>query len=68
MDDLETAIRAGAVAALRRRAARQAKLAAEGTTVGDRGALIRTGEAAISLRISATLGDLAAELEAEAPQ
>ena len=66
MDDLEAAIMAGAATALRRRAARQAQIAANWTAVGERGALIRSGEAAIALRISTTLHFLAAEFEREA--
>jgi hypothetical protein len=68
MDDLEAAFRAGAIVALRKCATRQAEIAASWTTVGERGAVIRAGEAAIALRISAALGDLAAEFEAETPQ
>jgi hypothetical protein len=63
MDDLDASIRAGAATALRRRAARQAQIATNWTTVGERGAVIRSGEAGIAVRISAALGDLAAELK-----
>lgn len=57
----------GAALALRRRSERQAKLAKKGTTIGERGAVIRRGEAAIAHRIAAALGDLAAEFEGVAP-
>jgi len=48
VDDLETAIAAGAVTALRRRSARQTDLARLGTVESDKtpGVFIRTGEAA----------------------
>jgi hypothetical protein len=57
-DDLEEAIVAGAIAALRRRADRQRAIAkAHGPG---------SGEAAIALRIAETLDRTADELEAEA--
>jgi hypothetical protein len=62
-DEIEAAFVAGAVSALRKRAQRQAKLAAEGTAVGDRGAVIRTGEGALAARLAVALEDAAAELE-----
>ena len=65
-DPLESAFLAGAAAALRRRAARQAKIAAAGTTLGERGATIRTGESQIARILEATFSGLAAELEREA--
>ena len=65
LDPLEAELLAGAAAALRKRAERQAKIAAEGTTFGDRGAVIKRGEAAIAERLSATLAALAAEFERE---
>jgi hypothetical protein len=66
-DPLETAFRAGAVAALRRRAARQAELAAAGTTASERGAVIRTGEAVLAARLSSVLSQIAAEFEGASP-
>jgi hypothetical protein len=53
-DDLETAIAAGAVTALRRRAARQTELARLGTVEPDKtpGVYIRTGEAALADRLA----------------
>jgi hypothetical protein len=62
-DDIETAFRAGAVAALRRRAARQAELAADGTTASERGVIFRTGEGVLASRLAAVLTVLADELE-----
>ena len=64
-DPIEEAVVAGAVAALRRRAARQAKIAESWTARGARGAIVRSGEAAIALRIADALDQAAAELEAE---
>ena len=55
----------GAAQALRRRADRQAKIAADGTALGERGSSIMTGEAATAVRIASVLSDLAAEFEAE---
>jgi hypothetical protein len=66
VDDLEAAIRAGAIAALRRRADRQAKIAKDGMTIGERGVVFRTGEGVLADRLSVVLSQLAAELE-EAP-
>ena len=64
-DDLETAIAAGAVVALRRRAARQTELALLGTVESDktRGVFIRTGEAALADRLASAWAALAQELE-----
>ena len=62
-DPIELAILAGAVTVLRRRAQRQARIAADGTTIGERNTIIRQGEAAIALRIAAALGETADELE-----
>ena len=64
-DDLETAIAAGAVVALRRRAARQADLARLGTVESDKtsGVFIRTGEAALADRLANAWAALARELE-----
>lgn len=64
-DPLEAAIRAGAIAALRRRAERQRRIAADWTVTGPRGEVIRSGEGAIALRIAAALDEAADELEAE---
>jgi hypothetical protein len=66
VDDLEAAIKAGAVSALRRRGDRQARLASEGTTVCERGAVVRTGEATIAIRLAAAFTQLADDLEEEA--
>jgi hypothetical protein len=66
-DSLESAFLAGAVAALRRRADRQGKLAKEGTTIGERGVVFRTGEGALADRLSVVLSQLAAEFEGTAP-
>ena len=53
-DPIESAFRAGAVSALRRRAARQARIAADGR---------QGGESAVALRIAQALNELADELE-----
>jgi hypothetical protein len=67
-DLIGSAFLAGAVTALRRRAARQARQSADWTTTGSRNAVIRQGEAAIASRIAQTLNELADELEqGEAP-
>ena len=66
MDEIEAAIKAGAVSALRRRADRQTQLASEGTTVGERGAVIRSGEATIAVRLAAAFTWLADDFEEEA--
>jgi hypothetical protein len=62
-DHIESAFLAGAVTALRRRAARQARIAADGTTRGSRNAVIRQGESAVALRVAQALNELAAEIE-----
>ena len=67
-DDIELAILGAAAATLRRRAHRQARIAQDGTSVGDRGAIIRGGEEAIAQRIAETLNELADEFGAEAAQ
>jgi hypothetical protein len=64
-DDIEDHILAGAVTALRRRASRQAQLAASGTIVGERGVIFRTGEGVLASRLAAVLSVLADELERE---
>jgi hypothetical protein len=51
--------------ALRRRADRQSKIDEAGTMRGDRGVLIRTGEAVLAGRLSSVLGALAADFERE---
>jgi hypothetical protein len=65
-DPLRIAMLQGASRALRRRAARQMRIAADGTTVGERGAIICSGEPAIALRLAAALTQLADDLEKEA--
>jgi hypothetical protein len=62
-DELETAIAAGAVTALRRRAARQTELARLGTVESDTGVFIRTGEAALADRLANAWAALAQEME-----
>lgn len=64
-DDLETAIAAGAVVALRRRSGRQTELARLGTVESDKppGVFIRTGEAALADRLANAWAALAQELE-----
>jgi hypothetical protein len=62
-DPIESAFLAGAAAALRRRAARQAKIAKEGTTIGERGVVFRTGEGVLADRLSLVLLELAAEFQ-----
>jgi hypothetical protein len=64
--DLEEEFLAGAIAALRRRADRQRDIAKSWTAHGERGAVIRQGEAAIALRIAGALDQAADDLEAEA--
>jgi hypothetical protein len=61
IDEIEEAVVAGAIAALRRRAARQ-RHAADGTVQGARRVIVRTGEAAIALRIAEALEAAAVEL------
>jgi hypothetical protein len=64
-DDLGTAIAAGAVAALCRRATRQTELARLGTVESDKtpGVFIRTGEAALADRLANARAALAQEME-----
>jgi hypothetical protein len=62
-DPIESAFLAGAITAVRRRAARQARIAADGTTNGSRNAVIRQGETAVALRVAQVLNDLADELD-----
>jgi hypothetical protein len=68
---IQAAIYAGAVRALRRRAAHQASLASAGTvTAGGRfpNVKIRSGEAEIARRLERALREVADELEAEGQQ
>jgi hypothetical protein len=62
-DPVESGFLAGAITALRRRAARQVRIAADGTTNGLRNAVIRQGESAVALRVAQALNELADELE-----
>jgi hypothetical protein len=62
IDEIEEAVVAGAIAALRRRAARQRQHAADGTVQGARRVIVRTGEAAVALRIAEALEAAAVEL------
>jgi hypothetical protein len=64
-DDLETEIAAGAVTALRRRAARQTELARLGPVESDKtpGVFIRTGQAALADRLASAWAGLAQEME-----
>ena len=68
LDAIETAIRGGAVQALRNRAAAQRQRVAGGTTpAGEHapGLMLRSPEAALALRLASGLESLAAEIEAE---
>ena len=60
---LEAELYAGAVSALRHRAASQAAKARAGTARTESGALVRTGEAAIAGRLAEALATLADEIE-----
>jgi hypothetical protein len=62
-DPIESAFLAGAVTAVRRRAARQERVAADWTAHGSRCAVIRQGETAVALRVAQVLNELADELE-----
>ena len=64
---IDGAIREGAVAALRRRAARQADITRSGVAVTESGIEIRTGEAAIANRIAEALPAIADEIERRPP-
>jgi hypothetical protein len=66
LDSFEAAMLRGAVVALRRRAERQAKIAKEGTTLGERGVVFRTGEGVLADRLSRVLSQLAVEFEGPA--
>ena len=63
-DPIESAIRSGAVTALRKRAATQAGRAMAGTVI-ERGVTIRTSEAAHAGDIARQLARIADEIEAE---
>ena len=68
-DDLESAIRAGAIAALRKRADVQRQKAEVGITVVEHGGElvnVVASEARHALKIATGLENIAAELEAEA--
>jgi hypothetical protein len=67
-DLFEAAILRGAALALRRRAERQAQLAADGMTIGERGVVFRTGEGALANRLSFAFASLADEIEREGGQ
>jgi hypothetical protein len=64
MTATESDVVAGAIAALRRRAARQRQIARDGTALGERGVVVRKGEAAIAERLAGVLSQLADEFEA----
>jgi hypothetical protein len=63
LSDIEREVVGGALAALRRRAARQRKLAAGWTVSGEGGVRIIAGEGAVALRIAEALEDAANGLE-----
>ena len=65
INPFEVTMLRGAALALRRRADRQSKIDEAGTMRGDRGVLIRTGEAVLAGRLSSVLGALAADFERE---
>jgi hypothetical protein len=65
-DALEADMLSGAIAALRRRAARQREVAARWTVHGDGGVVVKAGEGAIAERIAAALDQAADEFEREA--
>jgi hypothetical protein len=67
IDELEAAFTAGAVSALRRRAARQREIAERWTVRGENGVVVKAGEGVIAERIAATLDGLADEFEAGSP-
>jgi hypothetical protein len=62
-DPFKIAILRGAVVALRRRAERQAKISEQGTTIGERGVIFRTGEGVLASRLATVLTLLADDLE-----
>jgi hypothetical protein len=63
IDEIEEAVVAGAVLALRRRAQRQRAISESWTERGVRGVIVRTGEAAIALRIALALEETAVDIE-----
>lgn len=63
IDDIEAAMMRGAITALRRRADRQRKLAADWTVTGERGVRIVAGEGRIAERLAAALDQTADEFE-----
>jgi hypothetical protein len=65
LDVVANAVLAGAIRALRLRAAAQTEKAKFGTTTAEKNpeVLIRTGESAIAVRIAAALTDCADDLE-----
>jgi hypothetical protein len=63
LDPIEAAMRLEPAMALRRRAARQATIVADGKTPGERGVTIMTGEAILAARLASVLSELAAEFE-----
>jgi hypothetical protein len=63
MEPLEREFIAGAISAIRRRAERQAQTAKFGTVIGERDAVIRTGEAAVAVRLAEALGTIADDLD-----
>jgi hypothetical protein len=71
LDEIELVVRAGAARALRKRAAVQRQLAADGTSsAGEKcaGVIIRTGEAAVAARLTTMFEQIAADIEAGVPQ
>jgi hypothetical protein len=62
-EDIEADIHAGAIAALRRRAQRQRKIAEAWTAHGERGTVVVSGEGRIAERIAAALEAAADEIE-----
>jgi hypothetical protein len=63
VDPIESAFLADAVTALRCRAQRQDAIAKDGTTIGERNAVILQGEAAVAQRLAQAFNKLADELE-----
>jgi hypothetical protein len=63
IDALEAEMMRGAIAALRRRAERQRKLASDWTVNGENGVRILSGEGRIAERIAAALDQAADEFE-----
>jgi hypothetical protein len=63
MSELETELIAGAVSALRKRAARQAAIARAGVAVTAAGIVIRTGESAVAARLAEALTTVADEID-----